>query len=317
MKLHDTLLETGTNEFEIIEFFIDEQTPQGPRRLHFGVNVVKVIEVVEAMKGLAPSPSAPHPSFLGAVPLRDLVLPVIDLSVWLRVDRVPAPHELIIVTEIHRQINGFLVSGVVQIHRMGWGDVQPPGSVLGGLPENCVTGMVRIEDRFVLLVDLEQLLSELSPDTHEIHAEPEPDIKDQPASVLIVDDSYAVRFMLNNLFTEAGFTADVATNGAEAWERLSQLKAECEAQGVPPHTRLNAVVADVEMPQMDGYTLTRHIKEDPALKIIPVVLFSSVITDNIRHKGEAVGADDQINKPEFNSLAARVTELIKERRSRA
>ncbi len=312
MKLHDTLLETGTNEFEIIEFYIDENTPQGPHRLHFGVNVVKVIEVVEAMKGLAPSPSAPHPSFLGAVPLRDLVLPIIDLSVWLGIDRIPQPHELIIVTEIHRRVNGFLVSGVVQIHRMGWGDVQPPGSVLGSLPENCVTGMVRIEDRFVLLVDLEQLLTELSPDKEVAHAEPL--VREEPATVLVVDDSYAVRFMLNNLFLEAGFNVHVDTNGLEAWERLTRIKADCAADGLPITSRLNAVVADVEMPQMDGYTLTRQIKEDPDLKALPVVIFSSVITDNIRHKGEAVGADDQVNKPEFSSLASRVSELIQQRR---
>lgn len=314
MKLHDTLLETGTNEFEIIEFYIDEDSPQGVKRLHFGVNVVKVIEVVEAMKGLAPSPSAPHPSFLGTVPLRDLVLPIIDLSVWLRINRLRQPHELIIVTEIHRQVNGFLVSGVTQIHRVGWGDVQPPGSVLGGLPENCITGMVRIEDHFVLMVDLEQLLTDLSPGeppSPEALVHPET----QKLTALIVDDSFAVRFMLNNVFEKANFKVELDANGADAWERLCLLKKACAAEGAYPVDRLDVIVADVEMPQMDGYTLTRKIKEDPDLKAIPVVLFSSVITDNIRHKGDAVGADEQINKPEFNTLAARVMDLINRKKA--
>ena len=161
MSQSDILLESGTNELEIIEFFINEKTDKGTDTHYFGVNVAKVLEVVEAPEGLEGSEAAAHPSFLGTIPLRDLILPVVDLSVWLDVDRTKDVNEPIIVTEFNGMITGFLVSGVTQIHRVNWKDVEPPSKYFSSMDTNCITGTVKISGRFVLMLDLEQVLADL------------------------------------------------------------------------------------------------------------------------------------------------------------
>ncbi|MGE4552995.1 MAG: chemotaxis protein [Desulfovibrionaceae bacterium] len=322
MARHDILLETGTNEFELIEFFVNQKTPAGPLAHHFGVNVAKVLEVVEAPAGLAPSPSAPHPSFLGAIPLRDLILPVIDLAVWLEMEREPTRNEPIIVTEFNNAITGFLVSGVTQIHRVNWRDIEPPSHVVADMPGNCITGTVQLDGRFALILDLERALGELNPDYAADLQGEAPDLSDAPAAdrplrALIADDSTPVRALLKSNFEKAAFQVDLCIDGGEAWERLSAFKAEAERTGRPVTDLLDVVVSDVEMPRMDGYTLTRRIKEDEALRAVPVVLFSSLISKGLQHKGEAVKADAQVTKPEFQSLTGRVLDLLRERRAGA
>ena len=138
-----------------------EETDKGTVTHYFGVNVAKVREVVEAPKGLEGSEAAVHPSFLGTIPLRDLILPVVDLSVWLDVDRAEDVNEPIIVTEFNGMITGFLVSGVTQIHRVNWKDVEPPNKYFSSMDTNCITGTVKINERFVLILALEQVLADL------------------------------------------------------------------------------------------------------------------------------------------------------------
>ena len=313
----DILLEAGTNELEIIEFFIDEKNaddPEGrPMRSHFGVNVAKVLEVVEAPDGMEPIASAVHPSFLGTIPLRDIILPVVDLAIWLGMDRAESEHESIIVTEFNNVITGFLVTGVTMIRRFSWGDVLPPSRFVSEMPTNCINGTVRIAERFTLLLDLERALSELNPDYGDV-----PEQDGEPAgreyTVLLVDDSTPVRALLRQVFERGGFQVEVRNNGAEAWEYLQEVQASVEGP-VAASGLLDAVVSDVEMPQMDGYTLTRRIKEAPAFSGVPVVLFSSLVSKGLMHKGESVGADAQVTKPQFAALADIVGGLIDKARA--
>ena len=250
---------------------------------------------------------------MGTIPLREQILPVIDLSIWLNLEREPQEHELVVVTEIHKRVAGYLVSGVTQIHRLSWEEVRPPGAVLGGLPENCITGMVDIGERFVLLVDLERMLTELDSD-YQTGGGDQALEEGEAFSILIVDDSYAVRGLLGNIFEEAGFEVTTANDGADAWEKVKAAGEKAREEGKGPADVYNAIIADVEMPRMDGYTLTKKIKEDSFLRELPVVLFSSLISESIRHKGESVGADDQVTKPEFSTLAERMVSLIRRKR---
>ena len=308
MSQREVLLESGTNELEIIEFFIDEQVGDTVVRDYFGVNVAKVLEVVEAPPGLEPKPSAEHPSFLGTIPLRDLILPVVDLAVWLEARRAPSDHELVVITEFNNNITGFLVSGVTQIHRFSWADIEPPSAVVSRLRENSITGTVKVDDRFTLILDLEQALADLGSGT--AAAAENVDVRSvEGYRVFVVDDSVSTRTLLQGIFQRGGFEVTVLTNGEEAWRRLAAL-AENDPDALP-----HAVVSDLEMPRMDGYTLTRKIKEDKALGRMPVVLFSSIISEASRHKGESVGADAQVTKPEFQYLAEHVLRLIEERRA--
>jgi len=310
MSQTEVLLETGTNELEIIEFFVNEETDKGVETHYFGVNVAKVLEIVEAPAGLEGSEAAVHPSFLGTIPLRDLILPVVDLSVWLDFDRAKDVNETIIVTEFNAMITGFLVSGVTQIHRVNWKDVEPPSRYFSGMDTNCITGTVKIRDRFVLMLDMEQVLADLD-ESGDTRANLSDVVSEERYRALVVDDSTSVRALLQTNFTNANFEVIVVGDGAEAWAKLLDIKARAQKEGKSPLDYLDAVVSDVEMPQMDGYTLTRRIKEDSVLKVLPVTLFSSLISDGVLHKGKAVMADAQVTKPEFHGLTEKVIELVK------
>ena len=310
MSQQDILLETGTNELEIIEFFIKEQIDDAVETQYYGVNVAKVLEVVEAPEGLTGSEAASHPSFLGTIPLRDLILPVVDLSVWLKVPRAKSVNEPIIVTEFNGMITGFLVSGVTQIHRVNWKDVEPPSKYVSSMDTNCITGTVKIKDRFVLMLDLEQVLADLD-ESGNTQANLSSVVSDERYHALIADDSTSVRELLRTNFTNANFEVTMASDGAEAWHRLLQVKELSQQEGKSPLDYVNVVVSDVEMPQMDGYTLTRSIKEDPVLKVLPVTLFSSLISKAVLHKGKAVMADAQVTKPEFHGLTEKVLNLVR------
>ena len=316
MNQTNILLETGTNELEIIELYLCEKGEDGqPVNAYFGVNVAKVLEIIESPPQLEPASSSEHPSYLGVIPLRDMVLPVVDLSVWLGVERAQSSHEPILVTEFNGVRTGFLVSGVTMIHRVSWSEVEPPSRYLSDMPGNCITGTVRLGEHFALLLDLERALAELNAlDTSEPEVEPAPET-DTPLRVLLVDDSTSVRFLLRRNFESAGFEVEVKNNGEDAWNHLLALKAESERRGLPAPSLLDAVVSDVEMPRMDGYTLTKNIKTDAVLKALPVILFSSLISKGLLHKGQSVGADAQITKPEFGGLTHQVRNIILERRA--
>lgn len=311
MSQSDILLEAGTNELEIIEFFVREKKGDEVETHYFGVNVAKVLEVVEAPEGLEGSEAAAHPSFLGTIPLRDLILPVVDLSVWLDIDRAQNVNESIIVTEFNGMITGFLVSGVTQIHRVSWEDVEPPSKYVSRMDTNCITGTIKIRDRFVLMLDLEQVLSDLD-ESGQTEANLSTVVSKERYRALVADDSTSVRQLLTKNFGDSNFDVVVVGDGAEAWEKLLQIKAKSLQEGTSPLDYLDAVVSDVEMPRMDGYTLTRNIKEDPVLKVLPVALFSSLISDSVLHKGKAVMADAQVTKPEFNGLTEKIITLIEE-----
>lgn len=302
---HSILLETGTNEMEILEFSI---TCTDGSQHAFGINVAKVLEILES-PGLKPIPSAPHPCYMGVMSLRGMALPVLDLAVWLRMDRAEHPHDVVMVTEINKTVTGFLVSGVTQIHRVSWSDVEPPGVAIADSRDGCITALAKVGDKFIQILDLERMLGELG------HAAPAPRASAGPSGgpsrrAMVADDSASIRTMMVQNLEADGFTVITAGDGEDALKKLLALKAQAAAAGSPVTDFLDVLVSDVEMPRMDGYTLTRRIKEDPVLKVLPVILFSSLISDSIRHKGLAVGADEQISKPEFGELAARAKALI-------
>ena len=293
----DILLEAGTNELEIVEFFIDEGPGRGCSA--FGVNVAKVIEVVES-PGLSPLPGAPHPSFMGNIPLRGMALPVLDLAVWLDLPRTPRPNEVILVTCFAGRTIGFLASGVANIHRVRWTDVAPPPA-LTRLGDNSLTGLVSLQGRFIQLLDLEKILYTLDGSLHDGQDAPPPSATRRRA--LVAEDSGLMRHLLRQRLETANIEVVMADNGRQALDILGRPGA------VPP----DIVISDIEMPLLDGYALTRAIREDPALRRLPVILFSSLITDELRHKGESVGADAQIAKPQFADLARLALSLIEAR----
>ncbi len=315
MTQTNILLEAGTNELEIVEFFIEELEADGRTEYkgYYGVNVAKVLEIIRMPK-VTEMPEVRDHSILGAFNLRDQIIPLVDLSIWLGKKRVAdAAEPKVIVTEFNNVTTAFLVSGVNRIHRISWEEVEPPNSYVSAMTSNTITGVVKMEGRIIFLLDLERIVGNLNPDL----ALKLDEAIDWGAGAryraLIADDSTVIREMLKDLMQRANFEVEAVTNGKDAWERLTELKRRAEEEGKPIHSYLQCVVSDIEMPQMDGHNLCKRIKEDAGLKELPVLLFSSLITEKLRHKGLAVGADEQISKPEVTSLAQKATALIQAR----
>ena len=316
-NMTNILLEAGTNELEIVEFYLDEEngSDAAPYRGHYGVNVAKVLEIIRMPK-VTELPEVQHAAVLGAFNLRSKIIPLVDLALWLEKKTVQGHEPKTIVTEFNAVTTAFMVSGVNRIHRISWEEVEPPNPYVAKASKDTVIGVVKLEGRIVFLLDLERIVSNLNPalglrldDLGEDYD------RSTRYRALVADDSALVREMLKDLLEKANFDVEVAFNGKEAWDRLMVLKAKAEAEQCKVTDYVQVMVSDIEMPVMDGHNLTKRIKEDPAMKNLPVLLFSSLITDKLRHKGESVGADDQISKPEVTQLAKRALALIKQRQA--
>lgn len=332
MSATNILLEAGTNELEVVEFYLDEsllpeearleglkeqalgKDKAGKYRGYYGVNVAKVLEIIRMPK-VTELPEVQHEAVLGAFNLRSRIIPLVDLALWLGKKHVSATEEpKTIVTEFNNVTTAFMVSGVNRIHRISWEQVEQPNPYMASVSSNTIVGVVKLEDRIVFLLDLEKVVANLNPKLS-LRLDDLGDDWDSSTGykALVADDSALVREMQRDLLEKAGFKVIITTNGREAWDCLMAFKKKVEEEGRPLEDFVQVVVSDIEMPQMDGLNLTSRIKNDPVLKKLPVLLFSSLITEKLKHKGESVGADAQISKPEVGTLAKRAAMLIKER----
>ncbi|MFH1913428.1 MAG: chemotaxis protein [Pseudomonadota bacterium] len=318
----EILLEAGTNELEIVEFYIEEipknndespsaRTEGAPktRKSYFGVNVAKVLEIIR-MPEVTEMPEVSHVSVLGAFNLRSRIIPLLDLAMWLKKRRVENEPPKVIVTEFNQVTSAFMVSGVTRIHRISWEDVEAPNKYVSALSSDSITGVVKFDDRIVFILDLERIVSELNP---EMRLKLDDNVEfntEERYRALIADDSPLIREMIRDMLGQAGFRVEKTNNGRECWDRLKEIKQSATDENRPITDFVQVIVSDIEMPMMDGHHLTRRIKDDPVLRDIPVILFSSLITEKLRYRGEAVGADDQISKPEITYLAQRAAALI-------
>lgn len=332
MAQTNILLEAGTNELEVVEFFLDEITapaeaaleqltaeavgPEnaGKYRGYYGVNVAKVVEIIRMPK-VTELPEVQHESVLGAFNLRSRIIPLVDLAVWLGKEPAPAVEEpKTIVTEFNNVTTAFMVSGVNRIHRISWEQVEQPNPYMASVSSNTIVGVVKLEGRIIFLLDLEKVVATLNPKLSlRLDNLGEDWDGETGYRALVADDSALVREMQRDLLEKAGFKVFITTNGREAWEALTTFKRKVEEEGKPLSDFVQVVVSDIEMPYMDGLNLTSRIKNDPVLKRLPVLLFSSLITEKLKHKGISVGADGQISKPEVGTLARRAATLIRER----
>lgn len=310
------LLESGTNELEIVEFFLDELEIDGQvYRGYYGVNVAKVLEIIR-MPTVTALPESGHTCILGAFNLRSQVIPLVDLSMWLGKTREETEPPKVIVTEFNNVCTAFQVSGVNRIHRISWEEVEPPSGYVANLSNQSITGVVKINDRIIFLLDLERIVANLNPDLALKLDDAIDWESNESRRALITDDSGLIREMLTDLLEKANFQVEAHNNGKEAWDRLNQLKSIAAENNRPLTDYVQVVVSDIEMPAMDGHSLCKAIKDDSVLGQLPVILFSSLITDKLRHKGDSVGADMQVSKPEVTLLAQRAVELIDERRQK-
>lgn len=316
MAVHQTniLLETGTNEVEILEFYIDEQGYRGT----YGVNVAKVLEIIPLPTKIVRPPNARAGFVAGIFNHREKLVALLDLALWLGRGRLQEGSPKVLITEFNNVVTGFLVSGVNRIHRLTWGDIKPLDGYMDGLNDT-ITGVIKLEDRIVFLIDLEKAISDLDPQlaVSEIPymLERIPEEFYEPIRVFHVDDSAVIRRTVKQRLEENRFfTVTSFENGDQAWEQMVEMKERNRETGISLTDHVEVVLSDIEMPGMDGYHFCKRIKDDADLKNIPVILFSSLINEKLLHKGEAVGADGQFTKPDLN-LMKFMKDLVDKRRS--
>lgn len=284
------LLESGTNEFEIVEFMVGG--------VHYGINVAKVREVIQS--ALFPVTEVPqaHPYLDGVITLRGSTIPLVNLPRCMGHGQ-GENCKSIIVTEINAYFIGFLVDEVSRIHRISWKDMESPPQVGGG---SRVVGLVRFGERIVQLMDFESIIAEVNPQINKKLTEVESRDDNlqtlrQSAPIVVAEDSMMLRDMLVGTLHNAGYgNVSAFVNGLDAWNFLHP------EEGPAPDMGHGAVISDIEMPKMDGHRLLKLIRDDEKLRGIPVILFSSLINEEMRSKGEALGATGQIAKPEMNEL---------------
>lgn len=305
------------NELEIIEFIIEEKSRDGkPYAGHYAINVAKVLEIIR-LPNVTAMPGSHDPCIMGTFNLRGKVLPLLNLATWLGKEMNPNPNDKVLITEFAGVRSAFLVSSVTSIHRLAWDRIEPPNKYVQAFSRDSITGILRINNNVLFILDMEKILASLDKNLDMSQMEPEhtPDMPEH-VRLLLADDSSSLRKIIKSFLEKSGYEVTTASNGREAWEYLSHLAQAQSGEGVtqPEISEIvDLVISDIEMPEMDGHALTSKIRENPALRKLPVVLFSSLITDALRAKGIKVGADRQISKPDLAGLDKIVKEIIDEK----
>jgi two-component system, chemotaxis family, chemotaxis protein CheV len=291
------LLESGTNEFEIVEFSVGPVT--------YGINVAKVREVINPLPVTQMANS--HRYIDGIFKLRGNVIPLVNLSRCLGIAGAETDHK-VIVCEINKVLVGFKVDAVYRIHRIFWTQMESSPDVVG---TDLVIGIVKMDEKLIILLDFERILAEVNPEINRKFSEvpvATPDLIHlrESKTILVAEDSRMLRDLLVATLHGSGYNIITCENGQVAWDRLTAFASIDK----PLPEQLQLVVTDIEMPNMDGHHLLKRIKENPRMEFLPVVIFSSLINDEMRLKGEALKAAAQITKPEITQLIEIVDRLV-------
>ena len=297
----------GTNKLELLLFSLGTDSRTG-RKETFGINVFKVREVMRTPP-ITAAPEMPD-AVKGMVSLRGILVPVVDLSQYAHVDS-DQPREIMIVTEYNGRTQGFLVEAVDTILRLDWAQMKVPPDMLTARMGGLVTAITELPDgRLVMLLDVERVLSETTHfDDDLIYREIKP-IERSDATVLFADDSSVARKQVQTTLERMGVNFVAAINGRQAWEELQKLARYAESQGRPVCEIVSLVLTDIEMPEIDGYMLTKLIKSDPRFAGIPVLMHSSLSGMSNHQLGKSVGVDEYVSKFEPQQLAASIARLL-------
>lgn len=293
------LLEVGTGEVEVIIFVVN-----GNR---YCINVLKAREIIR-LKEVRPATDG-NKSILGITNVRDTVMTVIDLSyIFDKKQTELEEGKMALVCEFNKKQVLFSVDSIEGIRRVKWSDITKPDDLLrGGLS----IGNILADDGILLMVDFEKIITDISKEENPYQkGKNDIIVKAERATkkIYMADDSKTIRTLLKEVLNAAGYK-DIHSfdNGKEVLEALQKIKLE---KGENFTEEVDLLITDIEMPILDGHTLTRRVKEDSILGALPVVIFSSLITDDLYHKGEKVGADCQISKPSIHELVDAVDSLV-------
>jgi len=301
------LLETGTNELEILEFVISGNS--------YGINVAKITELMQIQE-VQEMPLA-HPCVEGIFQPRNEVYTIIDLSRYLGLgDSEDPTKDIFIITNFNQMNIAFHVHAVESIFRISWNDIEKPDSIIYGGQEGVVTGIAKVNDRIISILDFEKITFDISPETgidlSTVKVYTGQDREHTP--IVVAEDSALLRKMLTEALHTSGYhNLIILNNGEEAWEHINRIK---DSGTTDILSKVSCLITDIEMPRMDGHRLTKLVKTDPSLMDIPVLIFSSLIDENMQKKGEEVGANAQLSKPEIANLVGLVDVMIQQSKER-
>lgn len=298
----------GTNKLEILMFSLGMDV-RTQREETFGINVFKVREVMR-IPPITRAPEMP-PSVEGMVSLRGALVPVIDLAKYIGLV-TETPPEIMIVTEYNGHTQGFLVKGVDNILRLDWSAMRVPPAMLVAELGGLVTAITELKDkRLVMMIDVEKVLAETGHfSTDEIIFNAVKPLGRENRTVFFADDSSVARNQITRTLDAMGVKHISAINGRQAWAELSKMAAYADSTGTPLKDIIQVILTDVEMPEMDGYMLTRKIKEDNRFKGIPVLMHSSLSSTSNQQLGKTVGVDEYIPKFEPQKLSQALARLL-------
>ncbi|KQV87209.1 chemotaxis protein CheV [Massilia sp. Root351] len=302
---------TNSNKFELLLFRLGADA-NGEHSELYGINVFKIREIVAMPEVTAVAGSSPH--MLGVVNLRGQIISVMDLPGIVGVTPKTGLN-IMLVTEFARTTQAFAVESVDEIVRLDWGQVlSAEGSTAGGM----VTSIARLDGdvnntRLAQVLDVETILRKMVP-TDGKDVDPEtigPKLLLKPGTIILAaDDSVVARSLIEQGLTAMGAPFVMTKSGKEAWERLQHIADGAKAEGIPVEDRVSLVLTDLEMPEMDGFTLTRLIKQDARFNKIPVVIHSSLSGKTNEDHVKGVGADAYVAKFVAEDLAETIRKVL-------
>lgn len=291
------LMESGTNELEVLEFTIAGNS--------YGINVAKIREIIN-YQPVTPIPNS-HPSIEGIFMPRDTMITAVDLANCLQLGEVKQGG-LFIITNFNKLDVAFHVENVVGIHRVSWTQIMKPEATLSNVNDGISTGIVNIDGKLIVILDFEKIVSDINPETSIKISEIEQlgDRKRNEIPIVLAEDSALLNKLVRDSLNKAGYTNVLSCDdGQEAWDVIS----DAVQKGILDEV-CKLVITDIEMPRMDGLRLLKLIKDDSKLNHLPVVIFSSLINEEMKRKGESLGADAQLSKPEIGNLVMEVDALV-------
>jgi len=297
----------GSNKLEMLLFSLGKDQRSG-REETFGINVFKVREVMRIPE-ITRAPDMP-PSVEGMVSLRGSLVPVIDLIKYVGIQNENPP-QIMIVTEYNGHTQGFLVEGVDTILRIDWSSMKVPPEMLTVQMGGLITAVTELKDgRIVMMMDVEKILAETSNYADDASIATLSPLNVGEKTVFFADDSVVARKQVQKALDALGLKSMFATNGREAWQELQKVAARADVMHQPVRDFIQLILTDVEMPEMDGYVLTRHIKSDPRFAGVPVLMHSSLSSDANQQMGKSVGVDEYVPKFEPIKLAEVLSRLL-------
>ncbi len=314
------LLESGTNELEIIEFHLEKLLPSGETKTcYYGINVAKVREVIRVPETTDYPNAQPH--MIGVFSSREILTPLVDLAGWLGVPTRPdIKNKYVIVTDFNRMTNGFLIDSISRIHRISWNDVESPSQFLEAGEQDCVVAVVRKDKKLIMILDFEKIIADINPELsmgkYDVKMDRSIDLNQKMVSkrnaktIMVADDSAFIRSMIQETLSSAGYNVIACKDGGEAYEKLMDIQRVAKEENTSVSELVNAIVTDVEMPRMDGMHLVKRLRENEAYNQTPIIMFSSLMSDDNRAKALALGANDTITKPEIGKMVGLMDSFI-------